>query len=307
MAQAARGEPEAQHWLVKRLLPRMRTTVTYLAHQSPDAEDMVQRALVEILRSAPTFRGESSIETWAERIAVRVTFRALKRLRRSSATMDLVDELPEPSVPIEESDPAARIMVRRRLAQLLQLDLAPNGAAEVSQPPLDAPPRRAPQRRQGGAARTQAQAPVDALAPASSSLPLAPSPGEPAPTADALLRRAFEARAKKEWRLAAELYEEVIRSHRGSAAAQAARVSLGNLLIDQLGRPKDGLAWCRGYTNPTGVLAVEALLCEVRGFQALGETANEKEVIERFLARWPDDFNAASLRDRLKSLEKAGQ
>lgn len=63
-------------------------------HQLKDAvEDFVQDALLRILDNLDTFRGESYFITWAQKIAVRVAFTELRRLRwRDVSLEDLVPE-----------------------------------------------------------------------------------------------------------------------------------------------------------------------------------------------------------------------
>ena len=56
--------------------------VHYLVFEDPDADDLVQLSLVEILQSIRTFGGRSTLETWADRITVRTCMRALKRRQR---------------------------------------------------------------------------------------------------------------------------------------------------------------------------------------------------------------------------------
>lgn len=92
---AARGEEEAQRQLVERLLPRVRTTLHYLAGGDRDADDLVQNALVTILRSAQGYRGEASLERWADRIAVRTALRALRKRRRREQIVRPMADMPE--------------------------------------------------------------------------------------------------------------------------------------------------------------------------------------------------------------------
>jgi RNA polymerase sigma-70 factor (ECF subfamily) len=47
----------------------------------PLAEDFVQEALLKILASLDTFRGESRFSTWAQRIAIHIAFSELRRRR----------------------------------------------------------------------------------------------------------------------------------------------------------------------------------------------------------------------------------
>ena len=67
---AAAHDAAARRRVVERLLDRVRTTVYYLAPAHPDADDMVQMALVEVLRGLGGFRGDARLETWADRINV---------------------------------------------------------------------------------------------------------------------------------------------------------------------------------------------------------------------------------------------
>lgn len=79
---AGQGDREAQRQLADRLVERVRTTVALLVPGDRDADDMVQVSLMGILKSAGSFRGESSLETWADRITVRTSLRLLRRRRR---------------------------------------------------------------------------------------------------------------------------------------------------------------------------------------------------------------------------------
>ena len=89
---AGRGEAQACRELAERLLRRVRLTVTYLAAGDRDADDLMQVSLIEILRVAGTYRGESSLERWADRIAVRTALRALKQRRRREQIVQLGDD-----------------------------------------------------------------------------------------------------------------------------------------------------------------------------------------------------------------------
>lgn len=79
---AAAGDERARFALVKRLTGRIRSIVFYIAGGHADAEDWAQQAAIEILLSAKSFRGESTLEAWAERITVRTAMREIKRARK---------------------------------------------------------------------------------------------------------------------------------------------------------------------------------------------------------------------------------
>jgi RNA polymerase sigma-70 factor (ECF subfamily) len=86
---AASGDPAALRRLADLLLDRVALTVRYLAGSDSDADDYVQLAMMEILRSIGSFRGESSLETWAEKIAVRTAMRHLRHRRWRGRIVEL--------------------------------------------------------------------------------------------------------------------------------------------------------------------------------------------------------------------------
>jgi RNA polymerase sigma-70 factor (ECF subfamily) len=61
---------------------------TLVLRHAADAEDAAQGALVEILRSASTYRGDSALENWATRITARHLSRTLAKRRRERAAID---------------------------------------------------------------------------------------------------------------------------------------------------------------------------------------------------------------------------
>lgn len=63
----------------------MRRIAHRLLGSGPDAEDASQLALIEILRSAHTFREEASIERWSGRITARTALRHIREKRRGMA------------------------------------------------------------------------------------------------------------------------------------------------------------------------------------------------------------------------------
>lgn len=118
---AARGRPEARRQLVERLLPRVHTTVRYLAGGHSEVDDMTQRALIEVLRSTGRFRGESSLDTWSDRITTRVVYRLLRQRQLQRAREQGVEESPEfPDWSRAPSqDPGEQLHLRTVMARLL--------------------------------------------------------------------------------------------------------------------------------------------------------------------------------------------
>ena len=84
---AAAGDTGAQRLMVSRLMRRVQRLCGSLARNREDANDASQASLITILRSARCFRGESSLERWADRIAVRTTLRQLRERRRDSLSL----------------------------------------------------------------------------------------------------------------------------------------------------------------------------------------------------------------------------
>lgn len=88
MAAAAANDPAAQRAVVERLARRVRKVTGLLCRVAADADDAAQMALIEILKSAGTFRIATSLERWAERITIRTTLRAARRERSRKNLLD---------------------------------------------------------------------------------------------------------------------------------------------------------------------------------------------------------------------------
>jgi RNA polymerase sigma-70 factor (ECF subfamily) len=118
MTLAASMDPVAQRAVALRLFGRVSRLVRMLLRDSTDAEDATQLSLLEILRSAGGYRGESSLEHWADRIAVRTALRYARKRRESESHLDPdanLDEIHERESP--RDDPDAR-RAERLLSQL---------------------------------------------------------------------------------------------------------------------------------------------------------------------------------------------
>src|ERR1041384_1569404 len=90
MARVAQGEPAAQLVLVRKLLLRVQRLCRALLRNAHDAQDAAQVSLLEILKSARSFRGDSSLERWADRITVRTALRTSRTEKRAQhAPVDL--------------------------------------------------------------------------------------------------------------------------------------------------------------------------------------------------------------------------
>ncbi|MCH9680568.1 MAG: sigma-70 family RNA polymerase sigma factor [Deltaproteobacteria bacterium] len=79
MRRVAKGDRQAAQRLAVRLLPTVKSIAVRMTRNPSDAQDATQEALVELLRSAPNYRGDGALEGWARRIALRSVARGLRR------------------------------------------------------------------------------------------------------------------------------------------------------------------------------------------------------------------------------------
>lgn len=84
----AEAEPNAQRVLATRLFARTRGLCAALLRNSADAEDAAQMGLVEVLRSAKSYRGDATVERWSDRIVARTALRLGRARRKAGAMVD---------------------------------------------------------------------------------------------------------------------------------------------------------------------------------------------------------------------------
>lgn len=82
MRRVARGEAEAQRELAERLVRRVRRIASALMGRSPDVDDAALHVLIELLRATHTYRGDVSVERWADQRAGRSVVRFARAVRR---------------------------------------------------------------------------------------------------------------------------------------------------------------------------------------------------------------------------------
>ena len=68
---AAKGDTVAQKQLVSKVMTSIRKTLAYISSNPADVDDLTQLAIIQVLRSAKNYRGESALTYWADRIARR--------------------------------------------------------------------------------------------------------------------------------------------------------------------------------------------------------------------------------------------
>ena len=120
MKRVAAADRHAQRVLAHRLAARVQRISQRLIRNRADADDASQLALIEILRSAGTYRDISSIERWADRITVRTVLRHARDLRRRPWHLGNFVDAESIGAPAEEADtgPIAPRPVEEYLSEL---------------------------------------------------------------------------------------------------------------------------------------------------------------------------------------------
>lgn len=103
--------------VLRGVAPRLLRVCRGVLGPGPDAEDATQESLIALVQALPGFRGESSLETFATRIALRTAWRAReRRATRAGRTSPIDEERDEPG----DASPSAelRMIVRSLLGVL---------------------------------------------------------------------------------------------------------------------------------------------------------------------------------------------
>lgn len=101
--------------IATQLLPRVRNLIRYLIHGDQDVDDIAQEALLAVLRGLSSYRGEGSLESWADRVVSRVTFAWLRRRNPERAYgREIEDE-----IAAQDCTQPDEYLRRRRLVALL--------------------------------------------------------------------------------------------------------------------------------------------------------------------------------------------
>ncbi|MEM9491548.1 MAG: RNA polymerase sigma factor [Myxococcota bacterium] len=128
------GEQAAARELFRRQRGRVQASLYRILGSNRDMDDLLQETFIQVFRSLGSFRGESRLATWIDRIAVRAAYRHLSRSRNqlTPVPLDIVDASASGDVPGVGAEPAgrraepfgqtvAREGVRRLYAALAQL------------------------------------------------------------------------------------------------------------------------------------------------------------------------------------------
>lgn len=85
-------DAEAFREFVRAQSGRLYSLVYRLAARRDEVEDLVQEILIEVWKSLPSFRGDSSLKTWVHRIAVNTCIRHQRKRRPEEPFPECEDE-----------------------------------------------------------------------------------------------------------------------------------------------------------------------------------------------------------------------
>jgi RNA polymerase sigma-70 factor, ECF subfamily len=121
VARCRDGEPEALRRLFERERSRVHRLLYRVVGSNMHMDDLLQDTFLEVFRSLPSFRGESSIRTWIDRCAVRVAYAHFRRKARLGPQEPIQDSL-RSDAPGPEERTSRREAVRRLYSELARLE-----------------------------------------------------------------------------------------------------------------------------------------------------------------------------------------
>ena len=114
---AASGDRIWQRKLLERLLPTVERTVRCLTRGGADADDLIQLSLIQIIRSTGSFRGDSSLEFWADRVVLLTSAKHFEKGNRRRRLWESTAQAPEPTIaPVDEQAALSEVGLGMRRA-----------------------------------------------------------------------------------------------------------------------------------------------------------------------------------------------
>jgi RNA polymerase sigma-70 factor (ECF subfamily) len=117
----AAGDRAAQHALFQQQRAAVHGTLFRVLGSNRQIEDLIQDTFIAVFASISAFRGESSLRTWIDTIAVRVSYRHLSQREPRAQHLHAVADLPA-NLFDPEREAGAREAVRRLYAILDRVD-----------------------------------------------------------------------------------------------------------------------------------------------------------------------------------------
>jgi RNA polymerase sigma-70 factor (ECF subfamily) len=117
---ASGGERAAQSELLRKLAPALLRGIRRMTGGGPEVDDLLQESMIALMSALTAFRGDSSIERYATRIAVRTAISSRKRARERRGFLDEHVQKSEP-LAAEVATPAEEALAARRRTILRDL------------------------------------------------------------------------------------------------------------------------------------------------------------------------------------------
>jgi RNA polymerase sigma-70 factor (ECF subfamily) len=129
--EAAAGDPDAAATLILQLGgPMLRVVRKVLGRRHPDVDDVTQDAVIALLQALGSFRGECSVERFAQRVALLTALAARRRMQvrqRQAEEGGAIEDLPA-----DDLSPLASTVAHRRRGLVRRLlDELPDVIAEA--------------------------------------------------------------------------------------------------------------------------------------------------------------------------------
>ena len=119
-----------------------------------------------------------------------------------------------------------------------------------------------------------------------------------------MIARAQVFRMERNWAAAVKAYGDLIDTYSSSAQARAALVSMGNIQLENLKKPRAALRAFDAYLarDEKGTIAREASFGRANALRALGKSSQERAALEAFLRDYPDSILAQRVKTRLDEI-----
>ena len=145
-----------------------------------------------------------------------------------------------------------------------------------------------------GAEPENEEPPSDVSVKPSPSAPPAGPSRAPALTAQQLLAEVDAARSRSQPERAVEILREIVREHPSDPRAPLAAFTLGRMLLNELGRPREAAAAFHEVRRKgsAGQFAEDALAREVEAWSRAAEPGRARELARMYLERYPSGRHA---------------
>jgi RNA polymerase sigma-70 factor (ECF subfamily) len=122
LAAVRAGDPSVASDFYWRIKPTVERTVRRLFGRADcDGEDLVQIALVQIIESLPSYRGDCPLDAWLSAVSANVVYKHIRRRRLERRIFETAFEGPDPPASASTAGPQRMVMrdMARRVADHL--------------------------------------------------------------------------------------------------------------------------------------------------------------------------------------------